>query len=97
MSEPLTAPEILDDLRAATYVTSLRLAPTSPRFAAMLRDPAFAREAQSIIRDKLTQLEAGQGQFQPHTSARAQTVAGWQRALAKIEKSLHNGGSQPLR
>ena len=97
MGKKLTPDDVLNDLREATYISTVRIQPTNPKFTLMVQDAAFTTEARDIIAAKIERLKSNEGGFQPGTSARGQVISNWQRLLAKLEDSLHKSDVQPLR
>lgn len=95
---PITPERILEELHDATYVTSLCLQPTEPRFARFLRqDPEFARVAHATICVKIDELEGGGHTF-ANPGGRSRTIKGWERALKIIEtkSGIAFGDATPL-
>jgi hypothetical protein len=92
---PLDKQTVLNDLRDATYVTHLRLrlGANDPKFALFLKDEAFAKTAQGIVKDKISHLKAAKDDF-PSLSGQKNTLHGWQSLLAKIEDSLYQGAPE---
>ncbi len=91
MTEPLTKEDALADLRTCQHISSMRVIPTSPKFALFLHDSAFATAARTVVKARIAALSMPEIKF-PTPSARRNTLQGWQRLLARIDESLYQDG-----